>query len=169
LAAQYQPDLALVDISLPDTTGWRVAQQLRTLPELARLKILMVSANAHEYNPGGIEGQPHDGFVMKPMDVQVLLENIGNVLGLKWRYETTPAATSESGLPETLPDHVRHHIDDLYQLGKIGHVRGIQAKLREIEAEDPDNRVFTGRLRTLVANFDLKRYMTVLEAMRNHG
>jgi len=169
LAAQYQPDLALVDISLPDMTGWQVAQQLRTLPELLRLKVLMVSANAHEYTPGGADGQLHDGFVMKPVDMQVLLENIGTVLGLKWRYAAAPAATDDAALPETLPEHVRHHIDDLYQLGKIGHVRGIQAKLKEIEAEDPDNRVFTGRLRALVANFDLKRYMTVLEAMRNHG
>jgi hypothetical protein len=48
-------------------------------------------------------------------------------------------------------------------------VRGIQAKLREIEAEDPANGPFTHLLRTLVANFDLKRYMTVLEGMRNNG
>jgi signal transduction histidine kinase/DNA-binding NarL/FixJ family response regulator len=169
LATQYQPDLALVDISLPDMTGWQVAQQLRTLPELTRLKILMVSANAHEYTPGGTEGQPHDGFVIKPVDMQVLLENVGNVLGLKWRYAAAPEVATDEGLLETLPDHARHHIDDLYQLGRIGHVRGIQAKLKEIEAENPDNRAFTGRLRTLVANFDLKRYMTVLEAMRNHG
>jgi nitrogen-specific signal transduction histidine kinase/CheY-like chemotaxis protein len=169
LAAQYQPDLTLVDISLPDMTGWQVASELRVLPELARLKILMVSANAHEYNPGGTEGQSHDGFVMKPVDLQVLLESIGNVLGLKWRYAAAPVTASDEALPTIFPEHVRQHIDDLYQLGRIGHVRGIQAKLKEIEAEDPDNRVFTGRLRTLVANFDLKRYMTTLEAMRNHG
>jgi CheY-like chemotaxis protein len=167
LAVQHQPELALVDISLPDMTGWNVARELRAVPELARLKILMVSANAHEYNPGG-EGQPHDGFVMKPVDMQMLLENIGTVLGLKWRYDAAPADASDQSLPEMLPQHARHHLDDLYQLGRIGHVRGIQAKLKEIEAEDPDNRTFTTRLRALIANFDLKRYMTVLEAMRNH-
>ena len=167
LAAQYQPSLALVDISLPDMTGWQVASELRTLPDLPRLKILMVSANAHEYTPGGTEGQPHDGFVMKPVDMQVLLENIGSVLGLKWRYQATAMGSLDEE-PAELPEHSRHHLDDLYHLGRIGHVRGIQAKLKEIEAEDPGNRAFAGRLRTLVANFDLKRYMTVLEALRNH-
>ena len=68
-----------------------------------------------------------------------------------------------------LPSHSRHHIDDLYQLGRIGHVRGIQAKLTEIEAEDPSNTPFAKHLRQLVANFDLKRYMNVLEAMRKNG
>jgi len=67
----------------------------------------------------------------------------------------------------TLSRRAWHHINDLYQLGKIGHVRGIQAKLRQIEADDPESRPFTARLQALVANFDLKRYMSVLETMRN--
>ena len=46
-------------------------------------------------------------------------------------------------------------------------MRGIQAKLREIEAEDPASKPFATHMRSLVANFDLKRYMNVLEALRN--
>ena len=48
-------------------------------------------------------------------------------------------------------------------------MRGIEAKLKEIEAEDPANKPVAGHLRTLVSNFDLKRYMNVLEALRNDG
>ena len=51
LAEQCQPDLAMVDLSLPDISGWEVAQQLRAMSELAQLKIMIVSANAHEYSP----------------------------------------------------------------------------------------------------------------------
>jgi hypothetical protein len=51
-------------------------------------------------------------------------------------------------------------------LGRIGHVRGIEAKLRELELEDPANESFTSQLRTLVSNFDLRRYMNVLEDIR---
>ena len=68
-----------------------------------------------------------------------------------------------------LPQQSRHHLDDLYQLGRIGHVRGIQAKLRQMEEEDFANAPVIKQLRGLVANFDLKRYMNVVEAMRNHG
>ena len=63
---------------------------------------------------------------------------------------------------------MRRLADDLYQLGLIGHVRGIQAKLREMEA-DPANQAFAHQMRALVASFDLKRYMLVLEGMRKHG
>ena len=52
------------------------------------------------------------------------------------------------------------------RLGSIGHVRGIEAKLRELELEDPSHEAVAAHLRSLVSNFDLKRYMNVLEAMR---
>jgi len=167
LALQERPALVMMDISMPDLSGWEVARQLRDSTALASMKIVMVSANAHEYGPGGADC-PHDGFVMKPVDMQLLLDTIANLLGLQWSHETeTDAAVEEAGASCELPLHSRHHVSDLYQLGRIGHVRGIQAKLRQIEADDPANKPFTNHMQSLVANFDLKRYMNVLETMRN--
>jgi hypothetical protein len=34
---------------------------------------------------------------------------------------------------------------------------------------DPAHKPFAARMRALVASFDLKRYMHVLEGMRKHG
>jgi hypothetical protein len=48
-------------------------------------------------------------------------------------------------------------------------VRGIHAKLAEMAAEHPANEPLASHLRTLVSNFELKRYMNVLEAMRKNG
>jgi signal transduction histidine kinase/DNA-binding NarL/FixJ family response regulator len=170
LALTAKPDLAMIDLSLPDMTGWQVAAQLRDATDLPSLKIVIVSANAHEYTPGGGEEPLHDGFVMKPVEMQSLLQCVGRVLGLDWVYDATPRVITDSNsAAATLPAGSRHHVDDLYRLGSIGHVRGIQAKLREMEAQDAANQPFAAHLRTLVANFDLKRYMNVLEALRKHG
>jgi len=169
LAAECHPDLALVDVSMPGMNGWEVATRLRALPALEALRIVIVSANAHEYSPGG-PGASHDAFLIKPLEMQRLLECIAAQLGLEWIHDPTTAtpAALESPGADLLPFHARHHIDDLYQLGLIGHVRGIQAKLREIE-QDPASKIFASRMRELVANFDLRRYMHVLEGMRKHG
>ena len=51
----------------------------------------------------------------------------------------------------------------------IGHVRGIQAKLRDIEAEDPDSHPITSHLRSLVESFEMKRYMEVVRELRADG
>jgi hypothetical protein len=113
---------------------------------------------------------------MKPVDVQTLLDRIGELLGLEWLHEPERAEPPHL-LPEprtadpepTLPETSRHHLDDLYRLGRIGHVRGIHAKLTEMAAEHPQNEAVASHLRALVSNFELKRYMNVLEAMRKNG
>ncbi|HTU65758.1 MAG TPA: ATP-binding protein, partial [Steroidobacteraceae bacterium] len=166
LARDCRPDLAMIDISMPGMNGWQLAAALRAEAPLAGLKLVIVSANAHEFSPGGGES-PHDAFLIKPVDVQRVLECLATQLNLAWTTAPVePAATDTDAA--AAPALAPHHVDDLYQLGLIGHVRGIQAKLREME-NDPVNKPFTTRMRTLVANFDLKRYMTVLEGMRKHG
>ena len=170
LAALHAPDLALLDISMPDMTGWDVVRQLRALDGTRELKIAMVSANAHEYSPGGAGGPLHDAFLVKPIDIELLLECVGSLLQLEWLYDEPPApALAAAQPPDTPPVHCLQHLGALYELGRIGHVRGIEAKLREIEAEHPANGAFAAHLRGFISNFDLKRYMTVLESMRKHG
>jgi CheY-like chemotaxis protein len=158
----------MIDLSLPDISGWDVAAQLRHTAGLEQLKIMIVSANAHEFSAGS--GALHDAFVMKPIELQPLLERVGDLLHLAWIREPEPGsgptdavATATVGNTAT---RSRHHLDDLYRLGSIGHVRGIEAKLRELELEDPSNEAVAAQLRALVSNFDLKRYMNMVEAMR---
>ncbi|MGA9026680.1 MAG: hypothetical protein WB440_11540, partial [Steroidobacteraceae bacterium] len=97
-------------------------------------------------------------------------EQVGSLLNLKWIHQPEPsaaAAPARARAAATAPSgRSRHHLDDLYRLGSIGHVRGIEAKLRELELEDPANEDFAANLRALVSKFDLKRYMSVLETMR---
>jgi signal transduction histidine kinase/purine-cytosine permease-like protein len=168
LAGECRPDLAMIDVSMPGMSGWQLAEKLRAQAGLEHLRIVIVSANAHEYSPGG-GGALHDAFLIKPIDMQRMLECLAGQLGLQWIHAAPREAPgAQSPDAPALPDHSRHHVDDLYQLGLIGHVRGIQAKLREME-NDPGNKPFATRMRGLVANFDLKRYMLVLEGMRKHG
>jgi signal transduction histidine kinase/FixJ family two-component response regulator len=179
LAAQCGPELVLLDISMPGMTGWQVARELRGMPGTARMKIIFVSANAHENVPSTMSSadgeRVYDAFVMKPVDVHTLLDRMSDLLGIDWQYEAEKldsAALSPANadaMDPTLPAGARHHLDDLYRLGRIGHVRGIHAKLAEMAAEHPANEAVASHLRSLVSNFELKRYMTVLEAMRKNG
>jgi CheY-like chemotaxis protein len=172
LAEEGMPDLVLLDISMPDVTGWELARRLRRLETLRHTKIIFVSANAHEFSPGGDEQADHDAFLMKPLDIQILLDCIATVLSIEWVYEEPHAGTiGEPTIGNLLlmPIQTRRHMDDLYRLGRIGHVRGIHSKLNELESSDPTTKSFAVHLRKLVANFDLKGYMQALEAMRNHA
>ncbi|HWJ36194.1 MAG TPA: ATP-binding protein [Steroidobacteraceae bacterium] len=167
LAAQSVPRLAIVDLSLPDMSGWDLARALRQSPGSQQLKIMIVSANAYEYSPS--VGSTHDAFVIKPVELQSLLDRVGILLDIDWIRELPVASGSDAAAAPQVgapSGRSRHHLDDLYRLGSIGHVRGIEAKLRELELEDPNNEAFATQLRTLISRFDLKRYMHVLEAIR---
>jgi len=170
LAAANTPHLAILDISMPDMTGWEVARRLRAAQGAEGLKILVVSANAHEYTPGGDGEHLHDAFLVKPIDIALLLDSVGSLLGLEWlRDAGTPALEAPGVGCEQAPPGSERHLQDLYELGRIGHVRGIQAKLNQLEAESPESGALAAHLRGLVTNFDLKRYMSVVAALRKHG
>jgi signal transduction histidine kinase/CheY-like chemotaxis protein len=166
IARSHAPHLAMLDISMPDMTGWEIAGALRAMEKSRSLRIIMVSANAHEYSPGADGNSVHDAFMMKPVDIQLMLERVGEMLGLEWIYEPEPVVVAVAEPDTELSVDSLHHIEDLYRLGRIGHVRGIEAKLVELETEDPCAAALTAHLRTLVSNFDLKRYMTVVGALR---
>jgi len=73
-ATEGLPNIALLDISMPGLTGWEVAARLRLLrPEM---KIMMVSANAHDFQAVYQEGSVHDAFLIKPFTIQSLLESV---------------------------------------------------------------------------------------------
>jgi signal transduction histidine kinase/CheY-like chemotaxis protein len=89
MAAVCQPDLALIDIRLPDMMGDEVLRQLRQQPETRDVPSVAVSANAM---PHDIEAALAAGFVdywTKPLDVTHFLRGIDRLLA---RADAPPAA-----------------------------------------------------------------------------
>jgi CheY-like chemotaxis protein len=164
LTSQCDPDLALLDISMPGLDGWEVARRLRQ--DSNRTRIIMLSANANDVLPDQEEARLFDAYMMKPLVIRQLLDTIKSLLQLEWTYEkeTTAGISPDPRRPVTNPSS--EHINDLLRLGQIGYVRGIQAKLIEIERESAEHEVFVAELRDIIRNFDLKRYMSVLEGIQ---
>ncbi|RVU19392.1 hybrid sensor histidine kinase/response regulator [Methylobacterium oryzihabitans] len=160
LAGDCRPDLFLLDIAMPGMTGWELARALRATGH-GPARIAMMSANVHEISPQRGEDAPHDAMIPKPFDLRDLLSCIQGLLGLDWTGPEAPPA--RPGPARARPEQVA----ELIRLGRIGHVRGIEAKLAEIEEESPEP--FVAELRGLVRAYDLPRYMAMLEGMRADG
>ncbi|MFC5556865.1 hybrid sensor histidine kinase/response regulator [Methylobacterium iners] len=155
LAEGRRPDLFLLDIAMPGMSGWDLAKALREADHGAR--IAMMSANVHEISPTRDGDAPHNDIIPKPFDLRHLLERIAAQLDLAW---TTSAPEPAAAMPR--PEHVA----ELRRLGRIGHVRAIEAKLAAIEAEDADPPLaFVAQMRGLIETYDLRRYMSVLDAL----
>ncbi|TXI07935.1 MAG: response regulator, partial [Rhizobium sp.] len=167
MAKQCQPDLVTLDIAMPGADGWQVATQLRAL--MPSLRIIMVSANAHDHRPGADGNDspaPHNAFVTKPVDVDFLLQRLRELLNIEWIHAEVPALI-EAPPPAPAPTSLHKHLAGLRQLGRMGHVRGIEAKLREIEQEDAATMPHLAPLRKLASSFDLKGYLAALDNLDN--
>ena len=86
------------------------------------------------------------------------------MLDIEWVYDAIPAEPAEAFIAVP-PDLPRRHLDALRRLGDIGHVRGIEAKLAEIESEHPGSSAFLERLRHYARRFDFERYRMALGAV----
>ena len=78
----FQPDLLILDIMLPDADGRELLTQIRNNPKTANIPVLMISA---KYTAETIQHGLHkpNGFLAKPFDIDDLLDKIEGILAGK--------------------------------------------------------------------------------------
>ncbi len=89
LARRRRPDLAILDIAMPGMDGWEVARALRERLGDG-LMIMMVSANAHEFSRGRRDEDVHDDFLIKPYEIDDLIDRLQVLLELDWTRPAVP-------------------------------------------------------------------------------
>ena len=104
-ARRSRPDLIILDVmfgSTNDPNGFAFAVQLKHDKSLAPVPILMSTSINREY-PGfnfsekDDEFLPVDDFVNKPVDAEILLEKVGNLIAQKVsRWHDWPEPASET-------------------------------------------------------------------------
>ena len=94
MAKQHRPDVVILDIHLPDISGYRVLEQLRQVPELAQTPVLALSAGVlpHDIQRGLDAG--FFRYLIKPLDVAGFLRAIKAALGAN--PEASPAVNAGS-------------------------------------------------------------------------
>ena len=142
LAATQAPDLFLLDIAMPGMSGWALARALREAGHGAR--IAMMSANVHEISPVRGDDAPHDAIIGKPFDLRDFLDCVTGLLGLDGSPSEPPAPVAAPA-PAPAPDP--GDVADLLRFARIGHVRGIEAKLGEMERRAGAPTAFTAQMR----------------------
>ena len=77
------PDLVLLDVMLPEVSGYQIVQDLRADPSLRDVRVLMMTARGSvmERRKGLALGG--DGFIAKPFELAELRAEMARVLGAR--------------------------------------------------------------------------------------
>lgn len=81
LARSAEPDLAIIDIGLPDRSGIEVARAIKETPGLEKTPILMATGSMQPGDRLTAEDAGVDAFLYKPFSMIRLITEIQRLLG----------------------------------------------------------------------------------------
>ena len=81
LACEGQPDLILMDLSLPRMDGWEAARRIKSDIAAAHIPIIAVTAHAMRDDEAHARASGCDDYLTKPIDEQLLFRKLEAFLG----------------------------------------------------------------------------------------
>ena len=77
---KFKPDLILLDLVLPDQSGFKVAQEIRSRDEYRHIPIVAISLKKEEVDKHVAAKSGIVEYIEKPIDIQRLLYCISDIL-----------------------------------------------------------------------------------------
>ncbi len=83
------PDLVIMDLSLPEMDGWTATQHIKSDPKTANLPVLVLTAHTLPGEKKYALDVGCDGFLSKPMNVELFNRTVEEVLAKFRKGKTT--------------------------------------------------------------------------------
>ena len=155
---KHKPDMVLLDVLMPDMTGYEVCRAIRTDLETGLLPVVLVtSLDATEERVRGLESGADD-FLSKPINKPELLARVKSLLRIKSLYDVVQTQAAElASLNADLAGRVREQLSQLERLGQLK--RFFPPHLAEmIVSGDLDDPLKTRRREITVVMLDLRGF-----------
>jgi signal transduction histidine kinase/purine-cytosine permease-like protein/DNA-binding NarL/FixJ family response regulator len=167
-APRFLPHLVFMDLGMPGIDGYETIRRLRQLG-IPGIEVAILSANAFDKGLENDVGIGADDFLVKPLQVNALLDWLGRKLGIEWisaELAAAPAPAAPPTPPPLVPPDAAH-LAALDELIDLGYLRGILTKLAEIEGLDARHGEFVRVLRDLARQFQFDAMKELLNKARH--
>lgn len=176
----FNPDLILMDLSMPMLGGWETAKLLRK-NKITNVPIIIISADANERMQNPETDVLNEDFLVKPVDLNLLLNKIGDKLGLKWIHQHQnhkqpeiyiPLKTSVDDIvdpiqieaPQQLKTlNLKDAVQQLEQHLSIGYIRGAKEQLAQCVQDFDQHKEIWLQIEQDLKQFDFKKSIQRLQ------
>lgn len=177
---ECSPDAILMDIFLPEIDGMEATRQIREWERehrkletgnrtwyastLQRIPIIAVSANAFDSTREQCIAAGCDDFLVKPVDIDKLLEQLRLHMGIEWIYEGDDDIHKNQHFMEDIPAPPEEELLPLYELIWKGDIKSISSQADRFIQLDLKYTAFAERIRQLARTYKIDE----LEAFIKH-
>ncbi|MGM0443233.1 MAG: response regulator transcription factor [Fibrobacterota bacterium] len=79
-AGEFSPDAILLDLTMPQMSGWELYKQLRENEDFSNIPVAIVTAKSEEFDAVvGLHVMRADAYITKPFGKQQLIDSVNNL------------------------------------------------------------------------------------------
>lgn len=97
------PDIALIDVMMPQRNGYEVCEHVKKDPNLAWIPVLLLTGTFEPYDPKRAEEAGADGHIIKPFESRALVGQVEELIGRSSRPVDSAAAEQPVGATPLAP------------------------------------------------------------------
>ena len=156
-------DLVLMDAVMPVMDGIEAIGLLKAAPQFRAVPVIAISANVSGQNRERCIAAGADAFLDKPLNLDLLLDTVAQLLDLRWTM--APACAQPVPMVYPPPDE----IEALHRLALQGNMRGLALRADHLAALDARFAPFAQQVRDLATGFQSRAALRLIETIRAGG
>ena len=156
------PSLVLLDIVMPDMSGFEVCRRIRENPATRLLPVVMLTSSGDQDKASAIEAGADD-FIERPFSQPELLARVRSLLRIKAYYDTIQAQALElAAWNQTLEARVRAQVEELQRLSRLR--RFLSPQVADLIVSSGNEGMLEGHRREITVVFcDLRGFTAFAE------